>query len=317
MKLRRMGYACINYALELTTNRTLRLASLEPERVVEVARENLTALEAMMRWNAEHGIHFLRIGSAAIPFASHEEFPLEDWREPLGEELELLWRLALPERLDQRLSMHPGQYCVLNSSREDVAERAEAELLYAAQLLEAVAPRRGTITLHVGAAGKDRQAAAERMIRRVEALPEVIRSRLTLENDDRVWPLDEVLPICEATGLPLVFDIFHHQLLPGARRDWRQGLEEDLERVVATWDGHDVPPKLHISSQAPGGRAGKHADLIDPADLDTLLELMDGVGDGQAPYDLMVEARKKEQAVLALMDHLTSGSSASEAGAAE
>ena len=299
MRLRHLGYACINRSLELTTGRTFRLASMEPEKIEEVTRANLDALGAMLRWNAERGIHFLRVASSVVPFASHADYPI-DWQERFAPELAALRELV--EATGHRVTMHPGQYTVLNSPDEEIAARAIAELDYSARFLEAVAPppdNESSITLHVGGAYGDRPAALARLARRVEGLKAHVRRRLTLENDDRVWALHEVLPACEALGLPLVFDVFHHRCLPGDRDDWRDGLREELARVVATWAGR--VPKLHISSQQPGGRAGSHADRIDPTDLDELVALMEGVG-GEQPYDVMVEAKHKDEAVLALMN---------------
>jgi UV DNA damage repair endonuclease len=70
-----------------------------------------------------------------------------------------------------------------------------------------------------------------------------------------------------------------------------------LERAAATW-GPRVP-KLHLSSRRAGTKTG-HADYVEPADFQTLLALMDAVRPADAPYDLMLEAKAKEQALLAL-----------------
>ena len=82
------------------------------------------------------------------------------------------------------------------------------------------------------------------------------------------------------------------------------GLTDLLDRAMATW-GRRVP-KLHLSSHKPGTRTG-HADYLDMGDVDRLLDLMDGVGGADDPYDLMLEAKKKEQAVLEVRHYVETG----------
>ena len=86
LRLRHIGYVGQNLTLDLTTNRTLRLASLGPERVAQVIEANLTALLEILRWNARQGIRLFRVGSSVIPFASHERFEL-DWEERFAGQL--------------------------------------------------------------------------------------------------------------------------------------------------------------------------------------------------------------------------------------
>lgn len=139
MQLRHLGYACINLTLKRTTGRTLRLANLQAERVGEVIENNLNDLQAILEWNFRHGIRFFRIGSSIIPFGSHPEFPL-DWQDRFSATLATIREAVARHGL--RLSMHPGQYTVLNSNNLLVVERAVAELEYHAALLRCVDPGR-------------------------------------------------------------------------------------------------------------------------------------------------------------------------------
>lgn len=293
MKLRHVGYACINRTLDLTTGRTLRLSNLTEEYAAEITAANLSSLVRILEWNAEQGLGMFRISSSVVPFASHPEFSL-DWREHFADELGRIRRLA--EQHGLRLSMHPGQYTVLNSKKDDVVERAIAELDYHARFLDAVTPGGGDIVLHVGGAYGDKQKSMERFAQHFRKLSSSARRQLVIENDDTVYNVDEVLELCAEIGRPLVFDIFHHQCNP-TDEDWRDNLIPRLEAVVATWDGK--PPKCHISTGREGTRTS-HADYISPEDFETFVALMDEV-DGDAPFDLMVEAKEKDKAALRLL----------------
>jgi UV DNA damage endonuclease len=270
----RLGYACANTQLP-SAARTVRLANATAERLRELIAGNIDALEAILRWNAAHAIDVFRVTSDLIPFGSHHVNELAWWEE-------FAPRLAAVGALGGRLSTHPGQYTVLSSSRPQVVAASVAELEYHDRLLSALGlDSSHKIVLHAG--------APERFRAGFEQLSEGARSRLVLENDERV-PLDRVLKLAEQIGVPVVFDVFHHRLAPSF-----DGLSvRDLVlRTAETWKGRDGRQKIHFSTQAPGKRPGAHADTID---LGAFRELVAEVGD--FPLDCMLEVKDKEQSVV-------------------
>ncbi len=294
LNLRHLGYVGQNLTLKETTGRTLRLANLTAERVREVTALNLGALRTILEWNVAHGIHFFRVGSSIVPFASHPAFPL-DWRAEFDAPLADI--RAFAETHDLRLSMHPGQYTVLNSPNPNIVTRAVAELEYHAQFLEAVDPGSGTMTLHIGGLYGEREVALARFGEGFARHSPEAQARLTLENDDKIYGIRDVLELGEALGIPVIFDLFHHKCNPGFT-DWREDLQPLLERVVRSW-GERVP-KLHLSSPREPGKIA-HADTIAEEDLRELEALMADVP-GDAPYDVMLEAKLKDVALLKLLE---------------
>ncbi len=294
MKLRHLGYACQNITLG-TCNRTVRLANVRTESLVPVISQNLDDVIRALRWNVEHGIRFFRVSSDLIPFGSHEAFPF-DWVEAFGWKLKEIRQYVKDEGL--RVTSHPGQYTVLNSPREEVVEASIAELEHQAVVIEQMDPKHGTLTLHVGGAYGDKPAAMDRFAQNLARVSERVRSRLIIENDDKTFTLREVVELAERTGLPVVVDLFHHQCNPSGAT-WDEGLPELRERAVATWGGR--VPKMHLSSRREGSWTS-HADHVEPADLQALVDLMAAVPPADAPFDLMLEAKAKELALLALRD---------------
>ena len=290
MDLRYLGYVGQNHTLKRTTGRTLRLANLTPERVTEVTAANLTSLRVILEWNLEHDIRFFRIASSLVPFASHERFPL-DWRETFAAELRDLRDFV--DAFGIRLSTHPGQYTVLNSPHPKVVEDALAELEYHASLLQAVAPADGTMTVHVGGVYGDREGAIERFVTGARRLSPQARARLIVENDDRLFDVDDALRAARALGVPVVFDFFHHRC-HHRRGDPDAGLPGLLAEVVATWG--DAIPKFHLSSARVEGST-HHADHVSDEDFAAATGLLAALPDPR-PYDLMLEAKAKERAVL-------------------
>jgi UV DNA damage endonuclease len=185
---------------------------------------------------------------------------------------------------------------VLNSPREKVVADAIEEIRWHVRFLDLLgADGSGKIVLHVGGAFGDKDAALDRFAGVVAGLPESWRRRLIIENDEHVFSIEEVLGLSRRTGLPVVFDNLHDRIRSG--RD--DGPSRFLPACFATWGEADGPPKVHFSSQAPGGRPGQHADWIEPDEFAQFLR--------SAPartFDSMLECKKKDLALFRLREEL-------------
>ncbi|HLM77490.1 MAG TPA: UV DNA damage repair endonuclease UvsE, partial [Rubrobacteraceae bacterium] len=111
-----------------------------------------------------------------------------------------------------------------------------------------------------------------------------------LENDERVWTVAEIVETARALGIPAITDTLHHNLNSGCLT-----LEEAFDLSLPTWEDRRARPKLHLSSQDPEKQTGAHAYSVDLADWEALVGAL---GDREA--DVMVEAKGKEQAIIAM-----------------
>ncbi|TNF50901.1 MAG: hypothetical protein EP304_01410, partial [Deltaproteobacteria bacterium] len=125
------------------------------------------------------------------------------------------------------------------------------------------------------------------------ALAEPIRSRLTLENDDRSYTVEDLLPVCEQLDIPLVYDVHHHRCNPDGLT-----VAAATEACLQSWRRRGREPYFHISSPKHGwnGKPGPHADFIDVADFPAEWHGLDATID--------VEAKAKELALLKLKKEL-------------
>ncbi len=289
MSLNRIGYPCVSLLTGRTTNHETILRTATPERLRGLIARNLADLQAILTHNLEHDWRLFRIGSSFIPFASHPINTIPWWCE-FKEELTSIGRFVRTHNM--RLSLHPGQFTVLNSPNPKTVQHAIAELMYSARLLDQMGlDSSHKIVIHIGGSYGDKAAAMRRFCQVVRQLPEFVRARLTIENDERIYTPADVLHLSRQTGLPVVFDNLHYQANPGPGN-----LDSLLADIFHTWQGPHGLPKVHFSSQDPCGRLGQHARLADPEEFRSWLARWSQIG----PFDLMLEAKEKDRALLSL-----------------
>lgn len=284
----RIGYACLVIALEGAQLKTCTMKTATPERLLSLAGENFAALERMIDYNIANQIPFYRISSDIVPFGSSlaSELP---WNSTHAE------RLASVERKikssGMRVSMHPGQYTVLNSPDADVVRRAIEDLSYHARFLDLLhLDASHKIILHVGGKYGDTPAALQRFASVYRDLPEAITRRLILENDGSIFSIDEVLELCNKIGAPAVYDNLHNAINPPAES------KTDAEWIALcreTWRAQDGKQKTHYSQQHPTKTRGAHSDTIA---IDPFLDYCHGLGD-DAP-DIMLEVKDKNRSAV-------------------
>jgi UV DNA damage endonuclease len=257
------------------------------------------------------GVSMYRLSSQVIPYGTHPDLPQLDYRRQLEEASEELDALGdRTQRAGLRLSTHPGQYTVLNATDSVIVDKAIADLEQDAALLDRLGQGpEGSVVVHVGGEYGDRTAALDRWVAGWERLSPAAQARLTLENDEHVFGLDDVLELHRRTGVRVVLDVHHHRI---NRRTVGWPLADALAAAYRTWPP-GVRPKVHLSSArtmlertgtgkatriaAPPLRA--HADLVLPWDLEAVVTQAPG------PLDVMLEAKGKDLALVALRRVLT------------
>jgi UV DNA damage endonuclease len=282
----RIGYPCINRTIGCSPARTFRLASYSEERLIETVRANLTCLLAILDYNVQHGILFFRITSDLVPFASHPvcRFPWQEYFSGVFQEIGAFIRDST-----MRISLHPDQFVLLNTPKDDVLQRSIADLQYQVQILDLMGlDTSAKIQIHVGGVYGDKKGSMERFVENYHALDTAILRRLVIENDERLYTVADCCAISERTGVPVIFDAFHHFV-----HNNNEKIPDLLDRVSATWHKKDGIPMADYSSQQPKKRPGAHAETIDTGDFHRFL-VMTGTHD----MDVMLEIKDKEKSAL-------------------
>ena len=250
----KIGYACINTSISATTNKTCKLENCTEERLRELIENNLSGLIEILKWNIAHNIYLYRISSAIIPFASHKINKIswwEDYKDKFDE------ASCIIKNASMRVSMHPGQYVNINSPRQDVLISSFKDLEWHANFLNTLAlDSTHRLIIHAGGIYGNKDAAMKRFISEFNNLPEDIKKRLSLENDDKSYTVRDVLYLSKETSMPVVFDILHHKINnTGQKED--QDIESILNQCFATWSGKTGIPKNPFFNSKTGSKARK------------------------------------------------------------
>ena len=289
----RLGLCCIFRKAPIRFRRTTAAhlgkfpRAQQLARLGAICRDNAHALAAALAFCRDNGIGAFRVNSQILPLKTHPEAGYKMTDLPDGRQIVALFRRCgtFRKRHGLRISFHPDQFIVLSSPDEGVVARSVAELRYQ----NAVADWLGAdvINLHAGGGYGDKTAALNRLAGVVASLPDDLRARLTLENDDRTYTPRDLIPLCERLGIGFVYDVHHHRCLPDGI-----GIAETTRRALGTWARE---PLFHLSSPAIRHGAGNrrlHHDYIAPVDFPDTWAKLD--------VTVEVEAKAKELAVLRL-----------------
>lgn len=284
-----VGYACLALGVPGSAQKSCTLRTATPQKLCEVIGANLAALQQLVWYNAANGIKVFRISSDLIPFGSSPANTLP-WQQQFAPQFaQLASEIA---KAGLRVSMHPGQYTVLNSPDETVVANAIADLDYHETVLRLLgAGTESKLVLHVGGVYGDKVAALARFRQNFARLSPAVRSRLVLENDERCYHIADVLALAQAVGVPAVFDNLHHAINPPPGPPQPDAVW--VARCAKTWGNADGRQKIHYSQQSPGGRPGAHSATIE---LGEFLNFCAPLADN--PLDIMLEVKDKNISAL-------------------
>lgn len=277
-------------------------------------RVSLTYLDEIFDYLVKHDIRMYRMSSDLAPYATHPDMPqFHSMVKDSAADLAAIGKKA--RSLDLRLSFHPSQFIVLNSPDPSLIGKSVADLVSQAEMLDLMelGPE-AVLVVHVGGVYDDKLAARQRWIDTWPTLPEPVRRRLVLENDDLRFSCADVLHIHEHTGVRLIFDHQHFWCLNPEMLD----LRETVSKMLASWPSH-VRPKIHFSSPRTelrqltrkNRKTGKnetvnvspvwtgHADFVNPFEFTTFMRVAEGL-----EFDVMLEAKSKDLALVRLRPDL-------------
>lgn len=295
-----LGYACICVSLPgRSTNRTMRKSTLDLKGISyqsELALQNASDLIHILEWNRQNGIFFFRMSSDMIPWGNTIELEsLPDYKK-IAEALKKAGDFAKFHNM--RLSMHPGPFTTLSSPNRNVVENGIKDLELHGKVMDLMGlsrSRYNKINIHMGGTHGDKMACLERFATNFQSLSESVKSRLTVENDDKesLYTVKDLMYLYEKAGIPIVLDYHHHKCQKDPMTE-----EQALKLAVSTWP-KDIIPVVHYSESK--ALHENNSKIKPQAHSDYFKEFPNTYG---LDLDIMLECKMKELALLEIKNKL-------------
>ncbi|MBD2489606.1 UV DNA damage repair endonuclease UvsE [Aulosira sp. FACHB-615] len=282
-----LGLVCITISQKvrfktITRTRYLKLSLKERESILrELYQHNLQRLHDALTFCEQNEIRLYRMTSNLFPMNDLEDKIGENLLEEMADELGKIGQRAVA--LGIRMVLHPDQFVVLSSDSPEIIQTSINILARHARDLDLLGLPRSPWSLMNIHGGKSQRA--EKLIQVISELPEAIKSRLTLENDEYAYSASEILAVCQAAKIPLVFDAHHHICHENLDSYNEPSVATMLEAARETWTNPDWQ-LVHISNGETAFKDRKHSDFIH-AMPDIYY---------QVPW-IEVEAKRKEEAI--------------------
>ena len=292
----RLGYACICTTLEgVTTSSSYSYTNFNKnndyEKLDKVIISNLEDLIKILIFNKKNNIHFYRLSSNLIPLATHNKV-IFDYIDKYKNYYDKISNII--NNSNMRVDMHPSTYCILNSVKKEVVDNTIEILKYHYNLLDAMGIDNKIIIIHVGSNTFGKEKSLTRFINNFNKLPEYLKQVIAIENDDKVFTIDDCLYLARKLNIKVVLD-YHHFLCNNIGKN----IDNYLEEIFATWK--DMRPKIHFSSPRSKKDYRYHHDCIDASSFIDFLSIINRYARN---IDIMLEAKAKDESLFRLVREL-------------
>jgi len=214
------------------------------EKVYELIEHNLNATENLVDYVSSLPMNqrMLRLGSDMLPAYTEPNFGhLSKTNYITSKVADKLNTIGIKARNNQvRLSMHPGQFCVLASDREEVVKKSIEEFEYHVDIARWMGYGKSfqDFKINVHISGRQGPEGIKNVLGKLS--PEA-RNTITIENEENAWGLDSCLEL--EKHVPLVLDIHHHWC--NSNGEYISANDDRVKRVIDSWRG--VRPTCHYS----------------------------------------------------------------------
>ena len=270
--MNRFGLCCISLKLkeEGFGHQTMtykRFSSLPREEALSILgsriQNNLSVTNKTIQFCANNN-YVYRVSSDIFPLITYDEanVNLEDLPnyDSIQDEFDNIAQTISGTRV--RVTCHPSEFNVLASSNQKAVDKTITELNFYSSFFDRIgleANYNNPMNLHVHNKNGTHSEIIDRFIQNFNRLDPNCRSRLVIENDDKIncWSVRELIEhFHPATKIPITFDYLHHKCHP-------DNLDEEtaLKMCYNTWHGYR--PLFHYSESKPGNNPRAHADYAE------------------------------------------------------
>lgn len=289
MKIR-LGYVSISKTIGVTTSHTITYTNYKKEvtndKLYNIVLKNLDSLEEVLKYNISNNIHFYRMSSAIFPLATHPNVNfdvLNIFKDRLVHIGDIINSSGM------RVDIHLDQFCVLNSVSSEVVTSTINIINFYKNMFDTMRIK-GLMVIHVGSSVGGKEKGINRFVNSFSLLDSGAQSMIAVENDDKVYNINDVLYLSKLIHIPVVLDYHHHMCNSVDNFSFFD--------VFNTWDG---VPKVHFSSPKNKRDFRAHSDFINVDDFILFIEVLRQV---DIDIDVMIEAKEKDFALFKLVREL-------------
>ena len=264
------------------------------EYVSELALKNTEDLIRIIKFNSTKGIRMYRMSSDMFPWMSEYEISdLPDYKK-IKENLFIAGNIS--RQVDQRLSFHPSPYCVIASENPAVVEKSIKELRQHSEIMDMMGLDRThkyPINIHINTTKPTKEDSAKRFLKVFNDLPEGVKRRLVVENDDKksqFTPTDLYNMIYKESRIPITYDFLHHKCNPDGISE-----NEALDLCISTWP-EDTIALTHFSDSRKLYEDSSAKDVAHSDWIWNKIETYDKV------FDIELEVKMKDLALLKYLE---------------
>lgn len=292
----RLGYACICNSLDgVTSSSSYTYTSFNKNndfnKLNKVIISNLEDLIKILIYNSKNNIHFYRLSSNIIPLATHSKV-IFDYLDKYKKYYNKIDNII--NKNNMRIDMHPSTYCILNSTRKEVVSNTIEILKYHYNLLSIMNIKNKIIIIHIGSNTFGKDNSLTRFINNFNKLPKYLKDVIAIENDDKIFNIEDCLYLSSKLNIPVVLD-YHHFLCNNNGED----ITKYLDKVFKSWK--NINPKIHFSSPKNKKEYRAHSDYIDSSKFMEFIEILKNYN---YDVDIMIEAKTKDEALFRLVREL-------------
>lgn len=287
----RLGYACITNCINDSSSSPYTYSEyLKDEDIDKLDRviiSNLKSLNNIIDYNIKNNIHFYRMSSKIIPLATKDDVKF-DYTNKYKSYYDTIGKKISDSKM--RVDFHPDQFCVLNSVKSDVVSNSVKILKYHYNLLNMLNVNDKILILHVGSSTFGKENSISRFINNFNKLPIYLRKCIAIENDDKVFNVNDVLKISKVTSIPVILD-YHHHLCNKS--------DFSFVDIFNSWGNRRV--KMHFSSLKNKRDYRSHSEYINGDDFINFIEILKKY---DRDIDIMLEAKGKDDSLFRLVRYI-------------
>lgn len=287
----KLGYACITNCINDSSSSPYTYSEYlkdgDIDKLDRVIISNLKSLNNIIDYNIKNNIHFYRISSKIISLATKDDVKF-DYTNKYKSYYDTIGKKISDSKM--RVDFHPDQFCVLNSVKSDVVSNSVKILKYHYNLLNMLNVNDKILILHVGSSTFGKENSISRFINNFNKLPIYLRKCIAIENDDKVFNVNDVLKISKVTSIPIVLD-YHHHLCNKS--------DFSFADIFNSWGNSRV--KMHFSSPKNKRDYRSHNEYINGDDFINFIEILKKY---DRDIDIMLEAKGKDDSLFRLVRYI-------------